>query len=203
MDKAFWHSKWDTNDIRFHIGSVHPMLEKHFKSIAPGRVFVPFCGKSADLTWLKDRGWEVIGSELSPKACESYFSENKITFQKQTQGEFTVYQSDKTEIWCGDHFKLPKKVFENISAWYDRAALVALPPEMRTNYISFFNENFSAFSSKIFQMLLIGLEYDSPSVEGPPFCVRQKEIKDGFGKNLKIELVEEYVDPLFKQDPNF
>lgn len=203
MEKDYWNHKWKMGDIRFHRNSPHPILVKYFVSIMPGKVFVPFCGKSEDLHWLTEQRWKVVGSELNDGACESYFAEHEIKFSKERVGDFTKYATDYLEIWCGDHFKLPKKIFSGITAWYDRGALVALPKEMRKNYIEFFSSAYPKFNTEVFQMLLISMEYNRQEIQGPPFNVAESEIRDGLEQILDIELIEKVHDPLMDQHPKF
>ncbi len=203
MKKEFWLQKWETGDIRFHRDSAHPALSKYFSKTVSGRVFVPFCGKSSDLTWFTDRGWHVIGSEFSSKACENYFNESGIPYTKLPSGQHIIYRSDHLEIWCGDHFELKPEIFKGVTAWYDRAALVALPAEMRLNYFKFIRDKFSEFNQTAFQMLLVAIEYDQTKAEGPPFSVSQEEVRANLGQRLEIKLLERFQDPALTQNPRF
>ncbi len=60
MQPEFWHERWRSGQIGFHQSAVEPQLEAAIgraRSSASGRrVFVPLCGKSLDLLWLRDRG---------------------------------------------------------------------------------------------------------------------------------------------------
>ena len=39
------------------------------------------------------------------------------------------------KLYCGDFFDLTAPELSGVSAYYDRGALVALPPEMRVRYV--------------------------------------------------------------------
>jgi len=194
MEEKFWKNKWETNDIFFHQEKIHPLLMEFF-DIAPGKVIVPLCGKSLDMIWLAEQGHAVIGMELSPIACEAFFSENKLPFQKVIKYEMTIYQGKKISIWCGDFFKVPASEWSNCVGLYDRAALIALPPEMRKQYaahiVKILRENKSSFK----KMLLISLQYPQSMMDGPPFSVEEAEVEQLYGHDFKIEKVSSASNP--------
>ena len=89
MQPEFWHKKWASNQIGFHLPEVNPYLQRHWpelRSRQTARVLVPLCGKSLDLAWLAGRGHQVLGVELSEKAIEDFFSEHQIEPQISEQG---------------------------------------------------------------------------------------------------------------------
>ena len=59
MNPDFWRERWENREIGFHRDAAHPYLTRFWPTlgIAPGsRVFVPLCGKSNDLLWLRPFG---------------------------------------------------------------------------------------------------------------------------------------------------
>ena len=65
MELDFWHRRWQKQEIGFHLETVNPLLQRYWSRMDPasgGRVFVPLCGKSRDLAWLRAQGHEVIGN---------------------------------------------------------------------------------------------------------------------------------------------
>ncbi|XP_014680650.1 PREDICTED: thiopurine S-methyltransferase-like, partial [Priapulus caudatus] len=42
------------------------------------KVFVPLCGKSADVHWLSTLGYQVLGVECSEIAVKAFFEEQNI-----------------------------------------------------------------------------------------------------------------------------
>jgi thiopurine S-methyltransferase len=173
MDSEFWLKKWEANDIRFHQTKFHPSLEKYGSRLGPGMILVPLCGKSLDMIYLSQIGHEVLGVELSPIACEDFFLENNLRFTKKSMGEFIVYESPGIALWCGDFFQLPKEIWTQISGIYDRAALIALPPEMRKKYAREILEK----RSKPLEILLVSITYEEGKMAGPPFSVPEEEIR--------------------------
>lgn len=137
MQPEFWHKKWAANQIGFHLPQVNPHLKRFWPALSleeGTRVLVPLCGKSLDLLWLAHQGHEVLGVELSEKAIEEFFSEHGFDPAISEQGPFKVYRAGSIELWCGDFFELTAGDVADCSALYDRAALIALPAEMRERY---------------------------------------------------------------------
>ena len=102
-------------------------------------VFVPLCGKSRDLTRLHEQGYMALGIELSEIAVKVYFEENGIIYHQQKQQQaspFSIWRSGMTKLFCGDFFALKPADLESVHAVYDRAPLIALPPEMRQRYVN-------------------------------------------------------------------
>lgn len=188
MESAFWHKKWADNQIGFHQAQVNSYLQAHWPAlgVAPGsRVLVPLCGKSQDMIWLAAQGYQVLGVELSRRAVEDFFSEHGLQAEVSPQGAFEVWRSGEVEVWCGDFFALQAEDIARCAGLYDRAALIALPFEMRQGY--------QALLSRCLPVdckgLLVTLDYDQAQVAGPPFCVADAEVRAGFA-GWQVEEVE-------------
>ncbi|MCB1483273.1 MAG: thiopurine S-methyltransferase [Hyphomicrobiaceae bacterium] len=187
-DPNFWLERWQKNEIGFHSPDVQPALSKNWPAlgIAKGeRVFVPLCGKSLDMVWLSSAGYDVVGAELSALAIDAFFSEQGLTPQSRTQPPFEVKSAERYELWCGDFFAL-KKSDVNATAAYDRAALVAMPPDMQAAYATKMGELLPAGA----KVLLIGLDYDPKEMQGPPFNVPQDRVREMFGENFEISVID-------------
>ena len=184
LKSDYWLDVWVQDKLPFHQASVNPLLEKYWPSlqvIRGANILVPLCGKTSDLIFLANAGYHVIGAELSEIACEAFFVENKITFKKDKINNFTRYYSDQIEIYCGDFFQLSAAMLPSIDAVYDRAALIALPNNLRPSYAKHLTNLMNSGS----QMLCI--VHQSPDlVQGPPFLVPQEEIMDLYGECFQI-----------------
>ncbi|MDP2760639.1 MAG: thiopurine S-methyltransferase [Sideroxyarcus sp.] len=202
MHHDFWHERWHKGEIGFHQNEVNSCLLKYWDALAvpdTGTVFVPLCGKSADMILLRRRGHPVLGVELSMIAAQSFFAENGATPHATTLGDFECLENDGINLLCGDFFALRAEDLALVSAVYDRAALVALPPEMRREY--------AAHMARILppetQMLLIVMEYPQPERKGPPFAVALDEVRALYGAAAAIEVLESRdvldANPRFKQ----
>jgi len=189
MEPKFWQERWARNQLGFHLPEVNPYLERHWPSLAlaeGAKVLVPLCGKSLDLMWLATQGHRVLGVELSEQAVEAFFSEQSLTPRITQRGVFTVYQADLIEVWCGDFFALDAEVLADCTAVYDRAALIALPPLMRSQY----TEQLNNMVRPGCQGLLITLDYDQTQKAGPPFAVTDEEVKVLLGAHWSLQVIE-------------
>ncbi|MDF2152336.1 thiopurine S-methyltransferase [Vibrio sp. CAU 1672] len=176
-DQEFWHSKWARNQIGFHLEDVNPLLREYWPQTNPGRsdrVLVPLCGKSEDLVWLASKHDQVQGVELSQIAVRAFFAEHFYTPTViPVNGRHELYQFDELSIYTGDFFTAP---VEQADIIYDRAALVALPQDMREEYVARLKKLLSANG----RILLVTLDYPQDEMAGPPFSVPYDEVKQLF-----------------------
>lgn len=175
MEADFWHRKWESNEIGFHEGAPNSLLVKYFGELglAPGdRVFVPLCGKTQDINWLLAQGCRVAGAELSEVAVRQWFEESGVTPTINEQGPLMRYSAPDVDIFVGDIFSLSREALGAVDAVYDRAALVALPEDMRTRYTA----HLRAITREAAQ-LLICFEYDQSVMAGPPFSISDAEVR--------------------------
>ena len=179
MEPAFWQQRWADNQIGFHQAQVNPYLQQYWPALqlAPGsRVLVPLCGKSLDLAWLAGQGYRVMGVELSRRAVEDFFSEHGLEAEVRQQGAFEVWRSGDVELWCGDFFALRAEDVGDCVGLYDRAAVIALPVQMRARYM----QALSALLPASCRGLVVTLDYDQSLLAGPPFSVGDEELRQGF-----------------------
>lgn len=189
MDHQFWLERWQSGEIGFHQPKVQPALQAHWKRLtlaSNATVLVPLCGKSVDMTWLAQSGHRVIGAELSKKAVDAFFSEQGITPSAHTVGAFNVKSAHGVELWCGDFFALDAKTLPKLEAVYDRAALVAMPPELQPRYAQKIAQLLAAGG----QVLLIGLDYNPSEMGGPPFSVPEARVRELFEDEFEIEVLD-------------
>lgn len=175
MDNQYWHQKWQSKEIGFNQLQPNLLLQDYFSSLklkAGSCVFVPLCGKSIDMLWLSEQGYQVIGVELSQLACDSFFKENKIAVTVTEILDFVIYRSQAITIFCGDFFKINRTILHPIDAIYDRAALIALPKTVRKLYAKHLIE----LATPATAMLLLTLVYNQNEMRGPPFSVDEDEI---------------------------
>lgn len=138
-DNHLWLQFWRDRRTDFHQPIVNSLLAQFWPSVnaAPAsRVFVPLCGKSLDMLWLAEQGHQVVGVELSEVAVKAFFKENHLRPVRRRVGTFTVWRSGRFSIWCGDYFALTAADLGQIDTVYDRAALIALPEDIRGDYVS-------------------------------------------------------------------
>lgn len=188
MEASFWHERWDTDVVPFDQPEPNPLMVTHWERLGADEqraVFVPLAGRSVDMVWLASRGHRVIGSELSEKAVTDFFAARGLAPEVRTEGALRVFAAGPYELWCGDFFEMGADALTGVGAVYDRASLVALPPEMRRRYAAHLKAIVPADAS----LFVIGFEYDQTQMGGPPFSVTRDEIATLFGDTYDLEVV--------------
>jgi thiopurine S-methyltransferase len=194
MDINFWLERWKNNEIGFHQTTINPYLSYFYgeKGAPPElrenlNVFVPLCGKTKDMLWLSQAGYKVFGVECSDDAVKAFFEENALNYKHAEKGEYALYisndQQSPIEIFQGDFFALQQDVLESVTDVFDRAALVALPPEMRKQYV---NKMAEVLKSGV-RTLLVTLTYDQTQMDGPPFSVSEDNVTELYSDYFTID----------------
>ncbi len=165
-----WLERWAVNQIGWHESQGNPYLQAYC-DWTDRRVLVPLCGKSVDLRWLADRGNTVVGVELAELAAEAFFREQRLDCER-VDGELPEYHTPdgRLRIIVGDFFEFTETGFDAV---FDRAALVALPEDLRRKYV----EHLATLADPDFEHLLVTLEYPQAMVKGPPFAVMRDEVR--------------------------
>jgi thiopurine S-methyltransferase len=187
MNENFWLQKWENNDIAFHEREANPALIKYFGELSlakDSRVFIPLCGKTLDIAWLLSKGYHVAGAELSEKAIEELFMGLGVEPTRAQLGEVVHYSARNIDIFVGNIFNLTRKMLGPTDAIYDRAALVALPEEVRLRYA----EHLKEMTNQAPQ-LLISYEYNQNLMEGPPFSVSNEEVNQHYEDSYELTLL--------------
>jgi len=168
MDKKFWHRKWAENRIGFHENEANLLMINNFQFLClpkSSRIFIPLCGKTNDIGWLLSNGYRVVGVELVKMAVEQLFDSLDINPDIRKGAKFIRYTALNIEIFVGDIFDLSDMLLGQVDAIYDRAALIALPENLRQRY----TKHLIDITAKAPQ-LLISYFYDG-QIENPPFLL--------------------------------
>lgn len=206
MEIDFWLDRWRRGETAFHQPYVSPYLGYYYGELGPPRekraslrVFVPLCGKSKDLWWLAQNDYDAIGVECSELAIEQFFAENNLTYDRADKNGFVSFKTGKLEILLGDFFSLQPDDIGPFTDIFDRASLIALPPDMQRRYVN----KITSLQQKGTRTLLITLTYPEDQMEGPPFSVTEHEVGQLYGDSYKIaKLAAKSIledEPRFKQ----
>jgi thiopurine S-methyltransferase len=177
VQRSFWKERWSDGRIGFHRTDPHPALGKHWQAlrswldrgnVQPSRVLVPLCGKSLDLAWLAERSELVSGVEFVERAARDYFAERGVQPTVEPGPPLTL-RHERTSIVVSDFFTLEQQDVGEVNLAYDRAALVAVAPERRPEYLTRLWHLLGPQAG----VLLISFEHDLGS--GPPFSVDEGE----------------------------
>lgn len=210
MEVDFWLERWDNDKIAFHQQKVNPYLVYFYGSKGPSveqrnnlKVFVPLCGKSKDMLWLSQNHYSVFAIECSERAVKDFFEENALNYKHAKKDEHALYQSSdldsQIEIYQGDFFSLQPSDLEGITDIFDRASLIALPSDMREQYV----RKMVALQKKGLRTLLVTLTYDQPDMQGPPFSMSEDDVIELYSEYFSVtklcskDIIED--EPHFKQ----
>ncbi|SNY99313.1 thiopurine S-methyltransferase [Halomonas sp. hl-4] len=184
-----WRSRWQEGRIGFHLPQPHPALKHYWPSLGVperAKVLVPLCGKSLDMRWLAEAGHPVLGVELAPEAIEQFLAESQVPVSRYQQAGFNISRQSSIELWCGDFFHLHIQQANEVGAFYDRAALIALPEATRQRYAF----HLAQLVPPGGQGLLVSLTHEEESA-GPPYSVTNHEVETLLSPNFRVSLLEE------------
>ena len=193
MEPDFWIEGWQQGRTGFDQDEPHRWLSEHWATLrtaTDATVFVPLAGKTVDMVWLAEQGHKIIGVELSQLAVDGFFDMVGLAPEVEEIGPLTVYRAGPYELWRGDLFELPATVFDRIDVVYDRASIVALPPDIRRRYA----ETLTTQLRPDAPWYLVSFTYDQAEMDGPPFSVPLDEVERLFAEEFELEtLVDESV----------
>lgn len=173
----FWGQAWAEGRIGFHQAQVHPALlaeDGGFLGDGPHRVLVPLCGKSWDVPWMAERGHHVTGVEIVRQAIDALFDEHDLSAVPEERHGHEVHVADDIVVWCADFFALPPQIGPFTRVW-DRAAMVAVPPDRRADYAA----QLRALAPGA-RVWLTSIDYDPRLMDGPPHALPDHEVRRHF-----------------------
>src|SRR5690606_7968688 len=106
--------------------------------------------------------------------------------EQRTTRYGTHFEAGGIEIILGDAFGLDTKVLAGCAGVYDRAALIALPADLRARYVG---ELYAQLPTGC-RGLLVTLEYPQHEKQGPPFSVTETEVLERYGRDWEVEVLE-------------
>lgn len=200
MDPEFWHERWSRDEIGFHQHDFNTHMQTFIGhlDLRPGaHIFVPLCGKSRDLVWLLQQGYRVSGVEISLRAVTDFFVENQLVPRVTEIPGGQLFQAPGLDLFCADFFGPGLAGMAAVDAVYDRAALVALPPEMRVAYVHHLLESIRPGV----RTLLVTLDYPQHEMRGPPFAVTLGEVESLYADTCLIERL--HSEDCLAREPRF
>lgn len=198
MTYNYWQLRWKNDEVPFHCQEANQFLVAH-KDVLPVstnnscRFFVPLCGKSVDLSYLADCGYDVYGCEFIEKAIEDFFEEQNLKYTKTKMSEeiiaFKATEKNIT-LYQGDFFALSSSLIGKFDAVWDRGSLVAIDSCQREDYAKLMNE----LMAENCKYLLFSCVINEDSYKGPPHTVSHDEIKGLFGSFCDVRHLKVYDD---------
>ena len=185
---GFWQNRWQSQQIGWHRAEYNDLMVKHWRSLnVPdgGEVLVPLCGKSLDMLWLAEQGYSVVGLDMVEQAVQTFFEENELEIVSTKTGKHVRHSSPPFTIFQGDFFQL-KEGTVNADAWYDRAAMIAIPLASRKAYVDQIRKQTKPNAVG----LLITFAYPQKEMEGPPFALHDEHVFELFSNGFEVECLE-------------
>lgn len=200
MRAEFWQKRWAEGQIGFHQAHVNDLLARHWHALSlpkESKVFVPLCGKSLDMLWLRQQGHWVVANELVESAVKAFFQETQQRSTQKAHPSFIEHIGDGIQIFAGDYFALtPEMIGTPIQGFFDRAALVAMPPETQAAYCTQLASLVPAGTPG----LLVCLEQEKAADQGPPFSLTEERIHALLDSTFELTLIDT-VEIEFKSSP--
>lgn len=194
MDADYWLQRWRDGRTGWHHADVMPLLVQHWPALhvpAGAHVLVPLCGKTLDMPWFAQQGLDVLGVDVSPIALATFLQENHLEATERSAAdgkirEVTNLARGSITLLQGDIFKVTPERLAACTAFYDRAASIAIPQDLRTRLAS---EVYAKLPGGA-KGLLITLEYTGGHLDPPPFSVDDAEVHRMFAVRWDIERLE-------------
>lgn len=195
-EPEFWRERWSEGRIGFHEGRANAYLVKHGDRLAGAtRVLVPLCGKAEDLAYLASRGHAVVGIEVVESAVRAFFDEHGLAPTIVPRGAVTEYRAGAITIYAGDVFAVTAELAGPFDALYDRAALIALPADVRQRYVPHLRTLLAPGA----RALVITFEFPDGTRTPPPHSVSGAEVRALYA-GAAVEEIDHGSDPRAPDD---
>ena len=195
MEHADWLERWRERRTPFHMDRINPWLVRFAQRLDLGaqrRVLVPLCGKSLDLQYLARQGGSITGVDLAEEALRQFLEGQQREAVCQVRGDAIFLLAEPFTLVAADILTLTPEQIGRFDAIWDRAALVALPQASHAPYI----RTLMSVLQPGGRILMVGMEYDTALMDGPPFSVSAQEIRELLGEVGQVELLaRQEVDP--------
>jgi len=202
LGREFWAKRWREKQIGFHEGAPNELLTHHVERVEatkegrPLRVLVPLAGKTVDMSWLAERGHEVVGIEAVWEAVRAFFDEQELDPPVTELGPYRALRHGNVTLACGDFFAASENQVHlgRFDVVYDRAALVALEPTLRARY----RDTCKSLLADDGVTFLVTFAYDQKLTHGPPWSVDEAAVRALFAGRA-IERLETRTIPPTKR----
>lgn len=185
----FWQQHWSDGQTAFHLDDIHPDLQVFLPVLSlelGDTVFVPLCGRTLDIGYLLNVGYNVIAIEMVEYAVQQLFNQLSIVPEVSGWKQGKCYRADHLTVYVGNYFDLSSDECAEVSAIYDRAALAAMPYKLQQRYCQHLGD-ITVYAKQ----LVIASAFDQTKMQGPPFTITPQHIQQYYGQHYTIELLNE------------
>ena len=151
------------------------------------------------MLWLCRRGFDVVGVEFVREAVEAFDREHSLGLSATREAGLTAFRGAHAgrtlEVWVGDFFALSREQVGPLSYWYDRAALVAVEPQIRRRYCGQIRRLIPPHGRGLI------VTYDHDAGSGPPFSIPETELHGLLDGRFHLTRLDEQeaLEPRFRQ----
>uniref|UniRef100_A0A131YB73 thiopurine S-methyltransferase n=1 Tax=Ixodes ricinus TaxID=34613 RepID=A0A131YB73_IXORI len=191
----YWTNRWNSGDTPWQRDGVYPLLEKNQGVIFAGKqdaqVYVPMCGKAADLKWFYDKGHRVVGVEFVEAVARSFFIDNSLTFDEAECPvlKCKIFQTPdkRLRIFVCNLFDFNKSCAGTMDIVWDRGGLSSIDVELRERYVTLMR----SLLSPNFSYALWSTVYDDSTFNDFPTSMPEGVLRELFaGKGMKLRLID-------------
>lgn len=198
----YWENRYKTRCLQWHIDEVHPHLLKYLSLLTQEteedpknkdkklKFFLPLCGKSKDIPFLLNLGFQVFGVEGVDSVIQEFIQENQLDLQLDESRKIYQTKDGQLQIYCGDLFKCPIEEYGPFDCVWDRASLIALEYSFRPAYLDMMKRAVGHGKGHDFRYVLQSVKYDKTKCPGPPRAVDSQDIKDHYGSWADVSCLE-------------
>ena len=155
LPPSFWNGLWEQGDAFWHQRDVNAHLIHNLpaldavKATAPPsrrpRMFVPLCGASVDMLYLRQQGWHVVGLDAVEQPLRSFVDDHRpdltnVRDVPTSLGAGVVHiAADHLDLFGVDYFSpdvTPALLGGAVDAVWDRGSFVAIGVKQREAYVA-------------------------------------------------------------------
>ena len=124
--------------------------------------------------------------EFVEEAVQAFLQENELEAENSEFGNHVLHRTPPFRIFQGDVFDLKEGDIQ-ADAWYDRAAMIAIPRESRIAYV----DQLRNLTKPDAVGLLITFAYPQEEMDGPPFSLSDDDVRQLFSDGFVVECLEQ------------
>jgi len=193
-----WLNFWQRNP-QYNFNAFYSNLKEDilncFRSLGmteKSTILVPLCGKTHDLIYFSELGYNVFGVEISSIAIKQFFIENNLNYKIEKVDLNAIYSATNNgvniQIYCGNIFDLIPSNFSPCDTFYDVAGLYALPKESRKQYVCMVKSLLIPSAKGV----LTSVSHNLPERNSAPYSINNDEINYLFGESFFLKKKGEY-----------
>lgn len=199
----YWADRYKRRCFEWHIEEVHPHLLKYLSLLTQQdsstepknedkklKFFLPLCGKTKDIPFLLNLGFQVFGVEAVDSVIQEFIQENNVELVFDKENLIYHTKDNQLKIYHGDLFACPIEKYGPFDCVWDRASLIALDYHFRPGYLDMMKR---AVKDHDFRYLLQSVKFDKNKYGGPPRCVDNEDVDKHYRSWADVTLLESYL----------